>query len=249
MFPQHQHKIHQNWNSEIDYLNNFVNNDNSNSIDYILGDLNSNFDKWYVYIYSNNNSTTNNHPDFNMEILMTNLNPTKCNSFKLNKSQLLDADNNSNSNNLIDYCCKQGNDMMKNSKLDEILPFNDLDLLHDTYSFIPCGYSSNTLINNDYYYTFHITPELDYSYASFETNFIDFSTDKSENGNKDKILKTVNSVIDKFHPNEFQLIIFNNYSILNMDLNYTLIPNYKCIAQSTKNIDDYVLYHCLFRKS
>ena len=41
----------------------------------------------------------------------------------------------------------------------------------DAYQFEPCGYSANAIIEGDYYWNIHITPEKDFSYASFETNY------------------------------------------------------------------------------
>ena len=40
--------------------------------------------------------------------------------------------------------------------------------MHDVL-FEPCGYSLNAM-KGDTYYTMHVTPEEDFSYASFETN-------------------------------------------------------------------------------
>jgi len=48
----------------------------------------------------------------------------------------------------------------------------------DDWAFEPCGYSMNAA-HGPYYYTIHITPELAFSYASFETN--DPSYRKPEN--------------------------------------------------------------------
>lgn len=39
----------------------------------------------------------------------------------------------------------------------------------DDWAFLPVGYSMNGLRDN-FYYTIHVTPEMDFSYASFETN-------------------------------------------------------------------------------
>ena len=41
----------------------------------------------------------------------------------------------------------------------------------DAFQFDPCGYSANALLAGGYYWTIHVTPEREFSYASFETNF------------------------------------------------------------------------------
>lgn len=55
--------------------------------------------------------------------------------------------------------------MTVRSGLAELLP----GVLIDSWAFEPCGYSMNGL-RERYYYTVHVTPERDFSYASFETN-------------------------------------------------------------------------------
>lgn len=55
--------------------------------------------------------------------------------------------------------------MTASSGLAELLP----DVLIDDWAFEPCGYSMNGL-RKHYYYTVHVTPEREFSYASFETN-------------------------------------------------------------------------------
>lgn len=55
--------------------------------------------------------------------------------------------------------------MTERSGLKTLFPECTIDGVH----FSPCGYSCNAVIG-DYYFTVHVTPEPDCSYASFETN-------------------------------------------------------------------------------
>ena len=51
--------------------------------------------------------------------------------------------------------------------IDQLLPGGTID----SFLFSPCGFSSNALLG-DRYATIHVTPEDEYSYASFETNYV-----------------------------------------------------------------------------
>ena len=53
------------------------------------------------------------------------------------------------------------------SGIDKLIP----GCLIDDYLFDPCGYSMNGLMRGGYYVTIHITPESEFSYVSFETNY------------------------------------------------------------------------------
>jgi hypothetical protein len=66
----------------------------------------------------------------------------------------------------------------------------------DEFNFAPCGYSMNGL-NNEAYYTIHVTPEPHCSYASFETNL-------SLPSYKDLICR----VLDTFKPGSLSLTLF-----------------------------------------
>lgn len=98
----------------------------------------------------------------------------------------------------------------------------------DSYSFVPCGYSSNAIIkwgeeslnsechsalkhSGEGYYTIHVTPEEGWSYASFECN-VPLSSGHSVSGsNADKIptLKSlIKRVVSIFQPSRLTLTLF-----------------------------------------
>lgn len=62
------------------------------------------------------------------------------------------------------------------------------DATVDDWAFEPCGYSMNAL-RGEYYYTVHVTPEVGFSYASFETNDPSYANDAS-----------VAAILDVFQP-------------------------------------------------
>ncbi|MCB0386801.1 MAG: hypothetical protein KDD43_15510, partial [Bdellovibrionales bacterium] len=65
------------------------------------------------------------------------------------------------------------------------------------WAFQPVGYSLNA-INDDLYYTIHVTPEESATYASFETNL---STDRD-------ISDLVGRVLNVFKPQKFDIVGF-----------------------------------------
>jgi S-adenosylmethionine decarboxylase len=67
----------------------------------------------------------------------------------------------------------------------------------DEHAFDPAGYSLNA-VRDAHYYTIHVTPEAEGSYASFETNW-DFSADPAP---------LVGKVIDAFTPESFDVLSF-----------------------------------------
>ena len=69
--------------------------------------------------------------------------------------------------------------------------------LIDEYAFRPAGYSLNALSKGTYY-TVHVTPEDEGSYASFETN-VDFRSDPSA---------LVARVVSAFEPESFDVLAF-----------------------------------------
>ena len=67
----------------------------------------------------------------------------------------------------------------------------------DEYLFAPCGYSMNA-IKDGSYYTFHVTPEDEGSYVSFETN----------NTFNEPLSKTIQRVVDIFRPKSYDVVCF-----------------------------------------
>ena len=67
------------------------------------------------------------------------------------------------------------------------------------YLFDPCGYSMNGLLPDGHYYTIHVTPEPEFSYASFETNV-----------SCDQYHELIHKIINIFNPGKFITTIFDN---------------------------------------
>ncbi|KAI9256522.1 S-adenosylmethionine decarboxylase [Phascolomyces articulosus] len=85
----------------------------------------------------------------------------------------------------------------------------------DSFLFEPCGYSSNGL-QEDRYFTIHVTPEPDCSYASFETNIpVEEShalTEEEEKaGNVSPIETLVSQVTRIFDPESFTVTFFTSH--------------------------------------
>jgi len=67
------------------------------------------------------------------------------------------------------YFFGQQRNVLEESCLRSFFPTDSPGLKIDDYNFEPCGYSLNAL-DEEYFWCIHITPELRYSYLSFETN-------------------------------------------------------------------------------
>ncbi|VDK23524.1 unnamed protein product [Taenia asiatica] len=68
-----------------------------------------------------------------------------------------------------------------------------------SYLFTPCGYSANGLMNEDEYFTVHVTPEPEFSYASFETNVA-----------MDNYPAFISRILDIFQPESFICTFFSD---------------------------------------
>ena len=125
------------------------------------------------------------------------------------------------------FCSYSTNDcdqITEQSGLNRIYPH----MMTASHVFSPNGYSLNGIID-DKYYTVHVTPQPDWSYASFETNVLE--TDYSQ------IIKRVVSI---FKPEKFSLLLTTsmNEKILNGHSNFvSVIPEYHVDERSLYEFD------------
>lgn len=146
----------------------------SNGAAYMVGRLNG--DRWYLYTVINAKEGVN-VPDQTLEILMQDLDPAAMKPFY--KKHVADA-----------------NEATKISGIADFVP----GALIDDALFDPCGYSLNGMID-DSYFTVHITPQPEFSYASFETN-IKYACYK----------ELISKVLKAFKPGKFLMTLFVNQS-------------------------------------
>ncbi|OMJ13379.1 S-adenosylmethionine decarboxylase proenzyme, partial [Smittium culicis] len=124
-----------------------------------------------------------------------------------------------------------------------------------SYLFSPCGLSSNGHVD-DSYFTIHVTPESNCSYASFETNV------PLSNPNSDDINTLISKVIKIFGPSQFTVTVFyqsddddfenTNSSPIHKQPSFTTkkrIDNFTSTDRIHYELDDYHLHYSHFVKS
>ncbi|MCB0343753.1 MAG: hypothetical protein KDD66_01480 [Bdellovibrionales bacterium] len=106
--------------------------------------------------------------------------------------------------------------------------FDDLfeNALIDRHIFEPQGYSLNALISESYY-TVHVTPESNGSYASFETNF-----DLAAPGG----LHAFKRVLEKCQPGRFDLLLFQYDEAVTHELISCLSTDYKLSKADSRTL-------------
>jgi Adenosylmethionine decarboxylase len=113
-----------------------------------------------------------------------------------------------------------GKEMTAKSGIDHLCPGATID----ETAFTPCGYSMNAILH-DSYFTIHITPEKECSYASFETN-----TCLRDYGSM------VRNVLNVFRPKRFVLTMFGDEGTRNLfDIHDTKLTN--------ESLSSYAPYH------
>lgn len=194
MFPEKQKGPHRDWELEKELLDRFF----DDGAAYTVGKMNGNH--WLLYLAQ---SQTEDIPrlraassDFTLEILMTELSPEATSAYYFD---LAKAEHNVGASLSRGHVL--GSECSKRVGLASLFP----DAQLDAFAFEPCGYSANALANatpshSAGYWTVHVTPEQENSYASFETNI---TLDSAAS-----VHALARRVIDVFKPGTFTLTLF-----------------------------------------
>jgi len=225
MFPDRQLGPHREWKAEVEYLDNIFQNGSA----YTVGRVNG--DHWLLYLTNPPDGICGPHPslgpplsdpfpDYTLEILMSDLGTTAREPFFSSLSSSDDPR-------------IHGIALSDRLGITKIFPSHLTKL--DAYSFSPCGYSANALVqwgndsdriypsgeddmpstatSKEGYYTIHVTPEAGWSYASFECNVPSHSSQSTRTVPDLKTL--VQRVVNIFKPGRLSLTLFiSNYDNL-----------------------------------
>lgn len=238
MFPLKQRGIHKSWSSEVDYLNQFFSNGRS----YLVG-RNDQSNHWNLYVtesqpvIATSNSSQN---DETLEVLMTGIDPSSAKQFVSERSGDA-ASSNADEGHLLGY------NITKSTGLDRVYDNRtQVNFTHDAFAFTPCGYSSNMVLDEQFYYTLHVTPEKGWSYASFESNVPVRQVSNNEQDNS----QVLANVLAVFQPAEFCLTFFAKDSLTLNQLAQLVqnIKNYSKRDRIIYDLDDYQLLYMRFEK-
>ncbi|PAV78818.1 hypothetical protein WR25_00509 isoform A [Diploscapter pachys] len=195
--PDLQHPLYKSFDAEVAYLDQFFEDGHA----YCLGSLKQ--DRWYLYTMHRQPKKTkmaSRNPDHTLEILMNDLD-----------SDILPV--------FTKDVCEDGRECFEKSGITHLIP--NSAIVHDEM-FDPCGYSMNAFMpDTDQYATIHVTPESQFSFASFETN-IDANC----------LYKQTKKVVNCFRPGKLLMTVFaNENSVKGKDAQQQLweceLPGYK----------------------
>lgn len=139
---------------------------------YCLGKVNR--DCWYLYTLHPENGVK--VPDQTLELIMVDLD-----------DKIMSIFTQAGSSSAREATQKSGIDKL----------FQSMQV--DDFLFNPCGYSMNGFLRTGHYLTIHVTPEVDFSYVSFETN-----------APLSSYIELISKVLRLFQPNKFMMTIFAN---------------------------------------
>lgn len=204
-FPSDQNFPHCSFAQEIEYAKGCVGPLGKQLMGgaYMLGDLCK--DHYYVYVADYCERDCKESIDRNINIMMYDLDPMVQQTFYKKSA------------------CPREDAIRarKAARIAELIP----DAEFDDYMYDPCGYSLNAL-RDDAYYTIHVTPENDFSYASFETNL-----------QTQSYRDLVSAVLNTFRPRRFTISVFADAAAFRtMDSSpayYHSVGGYKRVSRSS----------------
>ncbi|SCU94606.1 LANO_0E07338g1_1 [Lachancea nothofagi CBS 11611] len=257
MFPKKQQGIHQNWDDETQYLNKFFSNGKS----YLVGRLGQ-ANHWSLYVTETNRDLDGQDENFDgseedddenddddddetLEMLMTGLTPSRASQFVTTREpgQPVESDTDDEGHVL-------GAQVTEDTQLDRIYDnVEGVSFQQDAFAFTPCGYSANVVMDQEYYYTLHVTPEDGWSYASFESNV---PVTKVSGGTQDNIA-VMERVLQVFGPSDFCLTFFSrrshNDNFAKLKKLTDRVSNYTRKDKIVYQLDDYHLLYLRFERN
>ncbi|CUS23914.1 LAQU0S12e02872g1_1 [Lachancea quebecensis] len=253
MFPKKQQSIHQNWEDETKYLDQLFCNGKS----YLVGRLGQT-NHWSLYVTETNKEMAgtssveksdcegrDEDDDETMEMLMTGLRPSKSRQFVTAREpgQPIASDGEDEGHTL-------GRHVTGVTGLDLVYDnARDVSFQQDAFAFTPCGYSANVVMDEEFYYTLHVTPEDGWSYASFESNV---PVKHVSNGSQDNF-SVMQRVLSVFEPSDFCLTFFSrdsmNDNFLKLQKISSNISGYTRKDKIIYDLDDYQLLYLRFERT
>ncbi|PWN40932.1 S-adenosylmethionine decarboxylase [Ceraceosorus guamensis] len=257
MFPERQKGPHRDWMLEVAVLDRYIERGSA----YTVGKMNG--DHWLLYMALADASDQEQraasvfankliglqddhapierplalpslgHPgsDQTLEVLMTHLSPASCARFAYPASLLAPAG--------VDRGHHLGEQTSDLLGLSALFPNSELD----AYAFEPCGYSANALVaesafNGAGYWTVHVTPEEDSSYASFETNVEIETVEPTTFGESEGAATGENNALAKAGINSFEGLVERVVSIFEPGrLSVTLFVSTSRVEESESGED------------
>ena len=122
----------------------------------------------------------------------------------------------------------------------------------DSYLFTPCGYSANGVVpvpgdgESTNYWTVHVTPEPQCSYASFETNV------PTKHAGRDTV-EVVQQVVSIFKPGRFSVTLFeakneDDHLAAKRDKQMDLVKGYRRMERIVHDLEGYELVFRYFER-
>jgi len=228
MFPQLQTPPHHSWEEEVEYLNNVFGSGSS----YVVGKTNS--DHWHLYMTSpglnsppRNEESKFEEDDITIEILMTELGSKSAATFEEGQYGGKTA---SEGGKLVETA----------TKIDQIYP----SAQSDSFLFSPCGFSLNGLVDSNYF-TIHVTPQEEFSYASFESN-VPLEYFAKNHPCENPLNTLIDQVTRVFQPGKFTVTVFRSTHSLKTcplsALDFGILSDYRKIDRIMYEFDSHVLH-------